>query len=109
MGWLVEVSEEFERWWGDLSEEEQVSVDAMLLVLEVYGSALGPPYASDIDPVRFPAVRQLRIPHEERPLRILFKCDQWRTAILLLGGTVAASGSLSEVLAPVHASMETSQ
>ena len=109
MGWLVEVGDEFERWWRDLNEEERVSVDAMLLVLEIYGSSLGPPYATDVDAVRLPAVRQLRIPHGERPLRILFKYDQWRTSILLLGEAVAAADSLSEVLAPVHASMETSQ
>ena len=108
MAWLVEVSDAFERWWSELTEEEHVSVDAMLLVLEVYGSALGAPYASDVDAVRYPAVRQLRIPHDERPLRVLFKYDQWRMSILLLGGSGAATESLSEVLAPVYASMETS-
>jgi hypothetical protein len=34
MAWEVEFTDEFNRWWQSLSEDEQVNVKAMVLVLE---------------------------------------------------------------------------
>ena len=34
MGWEVEYTDEFEKWWVELDEDEQDSVTAMVKVLE---------------------------------------------------------------------------
>ena len=37
MEWDIEFTNEFERWWNDLSEDEQDSVDQMVRLLQMRG------------------------------------------------------------------------
>ena len=46
MAWEVEYTDEFEQWWNTLSEEEQISLDASVRLLE----ARGPPTATQTPP-----------------------------------------------------------
>ncbi len=86
MSWEVEYTDEFGRWWDALNEEEQVSVDASVRLLERFGPMLPYPHSSAVRGVRHRHLRELRIQHRGRPLRVLYAFDPRRVALLLLGG-----------------------
>ncbi len=86
MTWEVEYTDEFGDWWASLSQEEQVSVDAYVRVLEDKGPQLRYPYCSGINGSRHSHMRELRIQHGGDPYRVLYAFDSRRAAILLLGG-----------------------
>lgn len=85
-GWLVEYTNEFEDWWGILTEAEQDSVAVKVTLLEMHGTTLGFPHSSGIEGSRHAHMRELRIQHAGRPFRVLYAFDPRRAAILLLGG-----------------------
>jgi hypothetical protein len=89
--WTVEITEQFERWWEALSEEERVSVDGMIRVIEARGPALGPPYAFETPGSRHLQLRHLKVPHERRYICVLYIADESRTAVVLLTGTTTGS------------------
>lgn len=86
MPWDVEYTPSFETWWHSLDEEEQISVDAVVRLLERFGPALPFPHSSRATTSRHSRMRELRIQHHGRPLRVLYAFDPRRTAILLFGG-----------------------
>ena len=86
MSWEVEYTDEFEEWWLSLTEEEQISVDATVQLLEERGPQLPFPHSSGINGSKHSHMRELRTQHEGRPYRMLFAFDPIRTAILLFGG-----------------------
>lgn len=63
----------------------QVSVAAVVSLLEVKGPQLPFPYSSKVMGSRHAHMRELRIQHQGRPYRVLYAFDPRRTAILLLG------------------------
>ena len=86
MSWEVEFTDDFEAWWNALTESEQVSVDASVRLLERCGPMLPYPHSSAIRASRHGAMRELRVQHAGRPLRVLYVFDPRRVAVLLLGG-----------------------
>lgn len=86
MTWDVEFTDEFGHWWTVLTEDEQVSIDAFVRLLEQHGPGLGHPHTSGIERSRHPHMRELRVQHGGRPYRVLYAFDLRRSAILLLGG-----------------------
>ena len=84
--WDVEYTDEFGQWWGLLTEAAQESIDASVRLLEQLGPQLGFPHSSGVAGSRFRHLRELRVQHHGRPLRILYAFDARRSAILLLGG-----------------------
>lgn len=84
--WDVEYSDEFGRWWDDLTADEHVSIAAVVGLLEEQGPSLPLPYSSGINGSRHSHMRELRIQHAGRPYRVLYAFDPRRTAILLIGG-----------------------
>lgn len=82
----VEYTDEFERWWEKLVEAEQVSIAAIVGLLENLGPKLGFPYSSGIFGSKHSHMRELRVQHAGNPYRILYAFDPRRTAMLLLGG-----------------------
>jgi hypothetical protein len=86
MAWEVEVTDEFEAWWDSLSEDEQVSVSAVVELLEESGPTLPRPYSDVVRTSRHPNMKELRIQQAGRPCRILYAFDPRRCAILLVGG-----------------------
>ena len=99
VAWSLEISDEFERWWIELDEEAQIAVDAMLRVLEMHGSALGPPYALPATDGGAAPVFHLRVPHGDHTLWIRYLCDTWRATAVLLA---AASGMLPAAVPGEH-------
>lgn len=87
MAWDVEFTDELGAWWEALSEEEQVSIDASVRLLEARGPQLGYPHTSGIETSSHSHMRELRVQHEGRPYRVLYAFDPRRTAILLIGAT----------------------
>jgi len=100
VSWTVEVTDEFETWWDQLTEDERVSLDGMIRVLETHGPALGPPYNTDVSRSRYPQLRQLRVPHQGHSLCVLYISDEQRAALMLLTGT--RTGTQEEPCPPEH-------
>lgn len=101
MVWEVEYTDEFGAWWNTLSEEEQISVDASVRLLEKCGPTLGYPHSSKISNSRHNHMRELRTQHQGRPLRTLYAFDPRRTAILLIGGDKTGDDRWYEVNVPI--------
>jgi hypothetical protein len=86
MTWEIEYTDEFGEWWGSLSEEEQVSLDASVRLLEECGPNLRHPHSSGITGSKHSHMRELRTRHNGRPYRTLYAFDPRRSAILQIGG-----------------------
>ena len=84
--WEVEYTDEFEAWWNGLTEDEQISVRASVVLLIEHGPHLGYPHSSQIKGSRHGRMRELRVQHQGRLVRVLYAFDHRRVAILLIGG-----------------------
>ena len=85
MAWEVEFTDQFGRWWHELSEGQQDAVAAKVGLLEELGPNLPFPHSSDVRGSLHGQMRELRVQHAGRPLRILYAFDPRRTSILLIG------------------------
>jgi hypothetical protein len=86
MPWEVEYTDEFEVWWLELDEFEQESVAASVGLLEDKGPTLAYPHSSDIWNSRHGRMRELRVQHRGRPIRVFYASDPRRVCLLLIGG-----------------------
>jgi hypothetical protein len=86
MTWEIEASDEFSAWYRDLRDQEILSVNFAVDLLEHAGPALGRPHADTLKGSSIPNLKELRIQHQGRPLRVLFVFDPSRVGYLLLGG-----------------------
>jgi len=100
VSWDVEYTDEFGIWWESLDDEEQASVAAVVGLLEDHGPHLGFPHTSGIASSRHRHMRELRVQHQGRPLRVLYAFDPRRIAILLLGGDKTGKDRWYEDLVP---------
>jgi hypothetical protein len=82
--WSVEYTDQFESWWGELSDDEQERLTAAVELLEQHGPSLGRPIVDSLVGSRHPNVKELR--PRGGHIRVLFAFDPRRTAILLCGG-----------------------
>lgn len=100
---MVEVlfTDEFEAWWNELSMEEQVRLNATIMLLEAQGVDLGFPHSSKVLGSRYSHMRELRIQYEGRPYRILYAFDPRRDALLLIGGDKRGNDRWYEIFVPV--------
>ena len=101
MAWEVEYTDEFEQWWNTLSEEEQISLDASVRLLEARGPHLAFPHSSAIEHSKHSHMRELRTQHQGRPYRTLYAFDPRRMAILLIGGDKTGDDRWYEANVPV--------
>ncbi len=83
--WEIEYTDQFERWWNDLSEEQQEALDDRIMLLAETGPRLKRPIVGDIKASRHPNMKELRI-SKAGSLRVLLAFDPRRHAILLIGG-----------------------
>ena len=86
MGWEIEYTDEFGKWWDGLSMEEQEKVDAKVGLLIARGPALGRPHADTIKGSRHQNMKELVIQYSGRPYRVFYAFDPRRSVILLIGG-----------------------
>ncbi len=101
MSWEVEYSDEFGEWWATLSEDEQISLDASVRLLERRGPVLGFPHSSKVMGSRHGNMRELRTQHDGRPLRTLYAFDPRRVVILLIGGDKTGDDRWYESYVPI--------
>lgn len=100
MSWEVEYTDEFGRWWEALSADEQESVAVAVELLEARGPHLPYPYSSDVRTSRYGQMRELRMQHAGRPIRVLYAFDPRRVAVLLLGGDKTGHDRWYETMVP---------
>lgn len=86
MTWEIEVSDEFQGWYLGLKTDERASVAFSVGMLELHGPELGRPHVDTLRGSIFPNLKELRVQHHGRPIRILFAFDPRRSAYLILGG-----------------------
>ncbi|MEK6397436.1 MAG: type II toxin-antitoxin system RelE/ParE family toxin [Terriglobus sp.] len=96
----IEFTDEFETWWNTLTEAEQISIDAVIRILEEKGSLLGRPFVDTLKGSRLPNLKELRVQHAGKPYRILFAFDPRRVALLLIGGNKTGNNRWYEVSIP---------
>ncbi len=99
--WDVEYTDEFEHWWDQLSEDEQIDIDTCVRLLEAKGPNLKYPFSSGINGSRHSHMRELRIQHKGKPYRIFYAFDPKRAAILLIGGKKSGNDRWYEKFIPI--------
>ena len=80
--WEIEVTDEFEAWWRELTPVLQEALDQRLRLLAARGPGLGRPTVDTLVGSAVPNLKELRA----GSVRVLFVFDARRTAILLVGG-----------------------
>lgn len=98
--WEVEYTDEFEKWWDSLDEQEQENIDAKVRMLEQLGPALRRPHSDVIKSSKHSNMKELIIQHCGRPYRVLYAFDPRRTAILLIGGDKTGNDRWYEEFVP---------
>lgn len=101
MDWEIEYTEQFSKWWSNLKEEEQITIDASIRLLEHFGPNLRFPYSSGIEGSKFGQMRELRIQHQGKPYRVLYAFDPRRVGLLLLGGNKQGNKNWYKKFVPV--------
>ncbi|MHB8791472.1 MAG: type II toxin-antitoxin system RelE/ParE family toxin [Desulfobulbaceae bacterium] len=87
MAWEILITDEYEEWFLGLTDAEQVEVQAMVDVLEIFGPELSRPYADTLhDTSKIKNLKELRIQHGGKPYRVFYAFDPKRRAVLLCGG-----------------------
>jgi hypothetical protein len=86
MEWEIEASDEFLTWYLDLAYDESRSVNFSVELLGESGPALGRPHVDTLKGSRIPNLKELRVQHRGKPIRILFVFDPRRVGYLILGG-----------------------
>lgn len=94
-------TDEFEAWWACLTAGEQVSVDTVVQLLETNGVTLRFPHTSGVSGSKYGHLRELRIQHQGRPLRVLYAFDPERQAVLLIGGDKTGQDRWYEIFVPL--------
>src|SRR5947207_15054187 len=83
--WNVEYTDEFEKWWETLSEDEQIILAAKVELLQNHGPTLPRPHSDVIVTSRHSNMKELRGNAREILLLVLYALDPHRTVILLIG------------------------
>lgn len=98
---MIEIvaTEEFKRWFDDLTEAEAEAVTFSIEVLKEKGVTLGHPHSSAIQ-ASSEALRELRVQARGRPIRVLYAFDPLRRAVLLVGGDKTGDDRFYELVVP---------
>ena len=99
--WEIETSDEFLSWYLDLTENEMESVNFSVDLLEQAGPVLGRPHVDTLKGSKIPNLKELRVQHEGKPLRILFVFDPRRIGYLILGGDKTGKDNWYDTFIPV--------
>jgi hypothetical protein len=81
--------------------EEQIGINATVMLLEDQGTTLGYPHSSKITRSRHSHMRELRIQHQGRPYRVLYAFNPKRNALMLIGGDKTGNDRWYEIFVPI--------
>jgi hypothetical protein len=84
--WPIDYTKEYEDWFSDQEEEDQIAIAARVMLLSNIGPSLGRPYVDTIQGAKYPNLKELRVRHKNTVFRVLFVFNKKRTAWLLIGG-----------------------
>lgn len=84
--WKVNVTSEFDRWFSNLTRALKKKILSRMYLLELYGSALGRPYADTVKGSQYPRLKELRIKSGKTAIRVFYLIDENREVLLLTGG-----------------------
>lgn len=84
-----------------LTEAEQEAIDASVRLLEEKEPNLGFPHTLGIEGSRHAHMRELRVPHEGRPYRVLYAFDQRRYTSMLVGGDKTGGNRWYDLHVPI--------
>ena len=101
MEWEVEYTDEFDAWWGKLSEDEQVVIAAKVELLEKHGPSLPRPHSDVIVTSKHSNMKELRGKSGASVLRVLYAFDPRRAAILLIGGDKSGNDRWYQEFVPI--------
>ena len=101
MAWDAEYTDEFGKWWGTLTENQQDSITATVELLIEYGPQLKFPHSSSIEGSKYSHMRELRVQSGGNPIRIFYAFDPRRIAILLTGSGKKGKDRFYEEYIPV--------
>jgi hypothetical protein len=101
MSWEVENTDEFVRWFVDLSRADQDAIDFTVDLLITQAPNLRFPHSSGVNNSRHAHMRELRIQSEGKPLRIFYAFDPRRSAILLIGGDKTGDNRFYARMTPI--------
>ncbi|HTT96371.1 MAG TPA: type II toxin-antitoxin system RelE/ParE family toxin [Solirubrobacterales bacterium] len=86
MRWGTKRTDEFDEWWGTLTETERGKVSVAIHDLEEKGPWAGRPLVDAIKGSKHPNMKELR---PTQTIRVFFAFDPRRKAVLLIGGDKA--------------------
>lgn len=105
MTWNVEFTNEFEGWWGELTENQQDDSTAIVELLMETGPDLRFPHSSGINDSKHSHMRELRIQSGGNPIRVFYAFDPTRSAILLIGGDKTGNDRFYDEYIPIADSL----
>ncbi|MBE7439141.1 MAG: type II toxin-antitoxin system RelE/ParE family toxin [Spirochaetales bacterium] len=82
----MESTSECSDWIQTLDESAREAVLRSLFILRGIGPALGRPHVDTVKGSAYANMKELRVQHKQRVIRIFFAFDPRRTAVLLIGG-----------------------
>lgn len=98
--WKVEYTDEFEKWWQTLTEDQQEDLAVSVQLLRNLGPSLPRPHADTVKGSKHKNMRELRTQSGGRPLRTFYAFDPRRYAILLIGGKKTGDKRFYEKMLP---------
>jgi hypothetical protein len=101
MAWEVEYTDEFGQWWDALSADEQIEINAKVILLEERGPVLPRPHSDVIVTSKHSNMKELRGSVGEAELRVLYAFNPRRSAILLIGGDKQGNKKWYEEFVPI--------
>jgi len=84
--WATETTDEFDRWFASLGDDEKAEVIAKQNLLKIFGPMLKRPHADTLKGSKYANMKELRGKTAASVLRVAFAFDPLQTAILLVGG-----------------------
>ena len=91
----------FTDWYNNLTDDEQDTIQANIIILQQYGYQLGRPKVDTIKGSKLTNLKELRIQHDGKPYRAFFIFDPTRKAIMLCGGDKTGDKRFYKTMIPI--------
>jgi hypothetical protein len=86
VSWTINETDVFGEWYEQQEEDLQESVIISLSILKEIGPSLGRPHVDTLNNSVYSNMKELRVQHKKKVIRIFFAFDPKREAIILIAG-----------------------